>query len=343
MKYIFTLFGILLSILSMGQIDSVHNKYDSLLMKEVNMYRVAKGLNELVPSTKMRKEITNVHLKDIKDTLEYRMVRFEKFKKDNGITNHRSVPKNLKRKYSYQKAYSRTSNHPNIINCNENLSMVPGKFKSVYREYIVIYQFHRFLKNKKIKITDFIKQYRDFFGVVWNGNRVTYKYDFKTSTEYKEFESFVYKDGFYIDKTTFEFETSSLCHSPQSFRLSYKDYLKMENVYIDIIGLDYDYLFNKETYNDVDLSLTKVVLTGFVYSPKHNEILLTENMYGEPLRNISTGSITIGGWTHTLLNFQNDTNDFFSVKDIRERRARIKVNKKKERKKRKKKRKWWFN
>lgn len=309
-------------------------------MKEVNMYRVANGLDELVPSIKMKKEITVIHLKDIKDTLEYRMKKFDKFKSDNGITNSRSVPKNLKRRYSYLKAYSRTSKHPGIINCNENLSMVPGKFKSVYREYTVIYQFHRFMDSKKIKVTDFIKQYRDFFGVKWNGNRVTYKYDFKTSPEYKEFESFVYKNGFYINKREFEFETSSLCHSPESFRITYKGYTQIKHVYIDILKLGYDYLFNEEVYGDENLSLTKVVLTGFVYSPRHNEILLTEDMYDEPLLNFSVGSITIGGWTHTIINFQNDSNDFFNVRELRNRRVVIK-NKKKKKRKRKKKRKWF--
>jgi hypothetical protein len=314
-------------------------------MKEVNMYREAKGLDELIPSIKMKKEITVIHLKDMEDSLKYRMARFEEFKKSNGITNYRSVPKNLKRKYSYQKAYSRTSRHPGIINCDENLSMIPlGSYNRFYTDYTVIYQFYRFMDNKGIKITDLIRQYKDFFGVKWlGGDKVEYKYDFRTSVEYKEFESFVYKDGFYISKMEFEFSASSLCHSPKSFQIIYKDYLEIKHVFIDIIGLDYDYLFNKETHNDPKLALTKLVLTGFVYSPKHNDILLTEMMYDEPLRNISAGSITINGWTHTLLNFQNETNDLFDVRVIRNRRDKEKINRGKERKRRSKKKRYWFN
>lgn len=323
----------LISLTCFSQITDTFNKYDSLLMKEINMYRYSKKLDTLIPSMKMEIEITNIHLKDIEDTLNYRIARFDKFKKDNDITNRRSVPENLMRKYLYERAYKNTSDHPSIINSNENLSMIPiSCYKSNYIDYTIIYQFHRFMDSKGINIGDFIKQYINFFGVKWVGDKVEYNFNFKSSVEYKEFKTFVYKDGFYIDKNKFDFSVGTLCHSPQSFRLAYSDYIKLKTIYIDTIGLDYDYLFNEETTNDERLLLTKIILTGFVYSPKHNKILLTENIYDKPLRNISTGSIIIDGWIHTLVNFQNDSNVFFNIRDIRNRRYKLNIKKNKKKK-----------
>ena len=122
----------------------------------------------------------------------------------NDIIDENHIPSNIKSKYSYEKSFVYLIGHPKIINCNENLSIVPGKYESRYKEYTIIYQFHLFMKNKGISITDFPKQFRDFFKIKFIDNKIVTNYGFRNSIEYKEFEKFVYTNGFYINKIMFE-------------------------------------------------------------------------------------------------------------------------------------------
>ena len=58
---------LLISFTSISQVKDNFSKYDSLLMKEINILRKSYGLNELSPSLKLRRNVTNIHTQYLKN------------------------------------------------------------------------------------------------------------------------------------------------------------------------------------------------------------------------------------------------------------------------------------
>ena len=97
MYKIFTII-LFLNLTCFSQVSNTFSKYDSVLMEEVNILRKSYGLNELSPSLKLRRNVTNVHMKYLLNI-------------EVGNTKY----------WAY---------HPEIINTNENLRY--SRFKVSY-------------------------------------------------------------------------------------------------------------------------------------------------------------------------------------------------------------------
>ena len=308
-----------------SQLDTTFNKYDSLLMNEINILRKSFGLQKLTPSLKIRINVTNVHAQYLKD--------FKSTNKNNW------------------------AHHPGIINTNENLRYSDFEIgnnsfdKSMeYGNLSVLYVIDMFYQSGKIKRSkDFFDSFYywitkpDTINSVRNRKLDKYKYEI--------FKSFVYdkNKNFWLDDFTFKFTVNTLTSTYEDF-LKEKDgskkdsdiyyikktqigneinylvngtdmyvqtYLGMKELFVDKMGLDISYLFNKENL-DYFRWETKSTLYSWYTSEGHKDILLMKYMCNSCglAKNISVIRTTnYLGYLIVLLNIQNDDIDLVIKKE----------------------------
>lgn len=315
---------LLISFTSISQVKGDFSKYDSVLMKEINILRKSYGLHELKPSLKLRRNVTNIHAQYLKNVK---------------VVN----PKDW--------AY-----HPEIISSNENLSYSGFKignsssYKSMeYRSLSVIYVIDMFYKSGKIKkSSEFLDS---FYKWITIPDTISPLRDRKLNKErFELFKSFVYtkQKDFWLSDFEFKFAIITLISTYEDFikeksktkrddgvyyirksqdgRLtSYmingyhmwvKTYLGMTKLFVDKMGLNINYLFNKEN-SDYFKWETKTTLYGWYNSPEHKKILLIKNVCDscDIAKNISVIRTTnYIGYLIVLMNIQNEDDELEILK-----------------------------
>lgn len=316
---------LLISLTSISQVSNTFSKYDSVLMKEVNILRKSYGLQELKPSLKLRKNVTNIHMKYLLN-----------IKVDSTTKN-----------WAY---------HPEIISSNENLSYSGFKignsssYKSMeYRILSMLYVIDMFYKSGKIKkSSEFLDS---FYKWITIPDTISPLRDRKLNKErFESFKSFVYtkQQDFWLSDFEFKFAIITLTSTYEDFikeksktkrddgvyyirksqdgRLtSYmingyhmwvKTYLGMTKLFVDKMGLNINYLFNKEN-SDYFKWETKTTLYGWYNSPEHKKILLIKNVCDscDIAKNISVIRTTnYIGYLIVLMNIQNEDDELEILK-----------------------------
>ena len=304
-----------------SQIKDTFSKYDSLLMKEVNILRKSYGLHKLKPSLKLRINVTNVHMKYLLNI-------------EVGNTKY----------WAY---------HPEIINTNENLRY--SRFKVSYSgnsynmgSLSILYVIDVFYKSSKIKkskefLDSFYKWVTYIDTVISPGERRINKLKLK---EFKDFANNNIKD-FWLDDFKFKFylnvtistytdflndkgtkddgiyfyekETSGR-HTIYTLNGTYffvRTYLNLKDLFVNKMKLDITYLFNKENYLDKMLWETKESLYGWYNSPGHKDILLLKNLCNscKLAKHISVSKeVNYLGYSVELLNIQNEDDELIILK-----------------------------
>ena len=307
-----------------SQVAENFSEYELLLIKEINILRKSFRLQELTPSLKIRKNVTNVHAQYLKD--------FKVIDKKNW------------------------AHHPGIVETNENLRYSGFKIgnnsssKSMeYENLSILYTIDLFYKSGKIKKS---KEFFDSF-YYWitksdtTSSNTSRKID---KDKYEIFKSFVYTNqkDFWLDNFSFEFVVKTLVNTYQEF-LKEKDenkkdgdlyyiektkigntinylvngtdmyiqtYLGMKKLFVDQMKLDITYLFNKENL-DYFRWETKSTLYGWYNSEGHKNILLIRDVCKSCglAKNISVIRTTnYLGYLIILLNIQNEDVDLVIMK-----------------------------
>lgn len=308
---------LLVTNICLSQLDTTFSKYDSILMWEINLLRKSYGLNELDPSLKLRKNVTNVHAQYLKNVK---------------IVD----PKNW-------------GHHPEIISSNENLIWSSFEIKNnssykseEYQSLSILYVIDMFYHSGMIKKSD--EFFDSFYYWITKPDTIYTIRDRKIDKErFESFKSFVYtkhKD-FWLSDFEFEFTINGLISTYGDFikqrdetkkddgiyyinksqngkKISYlingthmrvTTYLGMKNLFVDKMGLDINYLFNKENL-DYFRWETKESLYEWYVSEGHKQNLLIKGY-----KNISVIRTTnYLGYLIILMNIQNEDDELIILK-----------------------------